>query len=510
MNTATALAKYIKTLTIGQGRYVGERFHLLDWQSRFLDGAFADKVSDAALSLARANGKSVLVAAIGSASVDIGAPLVAPMGECVIVASSFAQGQIIFRHIKHFLTPTLEAHPRRFRVSDSLNAASIQDRETGAIVRVSGHNPKTMHGWQPSLIICDELAQWEAHLIDATLAALTTSMGKLPDSRMLSIGTRPASPSHPFERMLTGSVDYSQVHAAGDNDNPFSVRTWRRANPSLDYLPDLRLRIEKEAERARKDAMLLPAFEALRLNKGVADTEQSILLEASTWRRIETPDSVEIERGYVLGIDLGQNAAMSACAAYSPISGSLDVFAVFPEKPTLKERGLRDGVGGMYEDMAARGELMVAGERVSDIRAMLGLAIQQWGMPSAIVCDRWREAELRQELTRARFPVGAAVIVRGQGFKDGAEDVRDFRKAVLEGHVIAPVSLLIRSAISEARVVTDAAGNSKLAKKSEGGKRNNGRDDAIAASILAIAHGYRMKRAGRIGERRSVRIRVAG
>ena len=130
-----------------------------------------------------ANGKSVLVAAIGAAAIDIDGALVEPMGETIIVASSFQQGQVIFRHLKHFLEPTLAAHMgRRFRVQDSMNAASIHDRETGASVRVMGNNAKTLHGLQPKLLLLDELAQWEAGALDSSLAALSTSLGQ--DSRI--------------------------------------------------------------------------------------------------------------------------------------------------------------------------------------------------------------------------------------------------------------------------------------------------------------------------------------
>ena len=509
-NLATELSRYIQSLTVGQGRHAGEPFKLLTWQRRFLRGAFADGVSDAALSVSRANGKSVLVAAIGAASVDIDAPLVEPMGECIIVAASFQQGLVIFRHIKHFLLPTLTAHGRRFRVADSMNAASILDRETGASVRVLGCNPKTMHGLQPRLIICDEVAQWEGHLRDSALSALSTSRGKIPDSRLIAIGTRPASTEHPFEKMLAGGADYSQVHAAGETDNPFRVRTWRKANPSLDHMPDLRAAIANEAKRAKQDATLLPQFEALRLNMGVSDVSQAVLIEASTWRRVESPETPQIRRGYVLGLDLGQNAAMSAASAYDMDTGTLDTFAVFPEIPSLAERGLKDGVGNQYRIMHERGELIVRGERVSSISGLLGECVRRWGRPTAIVSDRWREAELRQELSNARFPAGAAVITRGQGFKDGAEDVRDFRKAILDGHVSAPVSLLLRSAISEARVVSDPAGNQKIAKKSEGGRRSAARDDAIVSAVLAIAEGHRRKRAGKTRKRRRIRIGIAG
>ena len=505
-----ALAEYIQTLTIGQGRHAGERFHLLGWQRRFLRGAFAPGVSDAALSIARGNGKSVLTAAVGAASVDIDGPLVEPMAESVIIAASFNQGQAIFRHLRHFLQPTLAAHKSRFRVSDSLNAASIQDRETGASVRVVGNNAKTLHGLQPKLLLLDELAQWESGQIDASLAGLSTSMGKIADARLLAIGTRPASPEHPFERMLTGGADYAQVHKALEADNPFHVRTWRKANPSLDHMPDLRLVIEKEAKRAKQDATLLPQFEALRLNKGVSDVRQSVLLEAATWRAIESEEPPSIGAGYLLGLDLGTSAAMSAASAYDPQSGGLDTFAVFPEMPTLAERGLRDGVGNQYVQMQTRGELIISGERVSSIAGLLAECLKRWGKPSAIVCDRWREQEMRQELTKAHFPSGAAVITRGQGWKDGGEDVRDFRTAVLGGHVIAPVSLLLRSAIAEARVVGDASANWKIAKKTEGGRRSASRDDAIVSAVLCIAEGQRRRRAGRLRKRRRPRIGIAG
>ena len=507
---AAKLSKYIRTLTIGQGRHAGEAFKLLDWQRRFIRGAFAPDVQTAALSIARANGKSVLVAAIGAGAIDIDGALVEPMAETVIVAASFQQGQVIFRHLKHFLNPTLTAHKGRFRVSDSPNVASISDRVTGAQVRVMGNNSKTLHGLQPKLLLLDELAQWEAGALDASLAALSTSLGKIPESRLIALGTRASSELHPFEKMLTGGADYSQVHAALDSDKPFHVRTWKRANPSLNFMPDLRAVIEKEAKRARRDASLLPAFEALRLNKGVSDIAQSVLIEAATWRRAESPEPHGIRGVYVLGIDLGQNAAMSAAAAYQPLTGALDAFAVFPQLPSLAERGLRDGVGAAYQTMHERGELLISGERVSSIAGLLAECLKRWGKPLAICCDRWREAELRQSLTQTRFPSGAMIVIRGQGFKDGGEDVRDFRKAILDGFVRAPVSLLLRSALNEARVITDAAGNSKLAKSGEGGRRKVARDDAAAASILAISEGQRRRVSGNVGKRRRMRVGIAG
>ena len=86
------------------------------------------------------------------------------------------------------------------------------------------------------------------------------------------------------------------------------------------------------------------------------------------------------------------------------------------------------------------------------------------------------------------------LIERGMGFKDGAEDVRDFRRAVLEGKVIPAKSLLLTAAMGEARVTMDPAGNAKLAKSSQGGRRKRAKDDAAAAAILSVAYGARRAR----------------
>ena len=113
--------------------------------------------------------------------------------------------------------------------------------------------------------------------------------------------------------------------------------------------------------------------------------------------------------------------------------------------------------------------------------------LERFGWPSRIVADRWREAELRDALEKAGVPL-AAFEVRGMGFKDGAEDVRAFRKGCADGRVTPVPSLLLRSAMSEARTVSDPAGNAKLCKGSQGGRRVRARDDAAAAAaILAVA-----------------------
>ena len=481
---AAALERYIEGLLIPQGRFTGQPFRLFPWQKRFLRGAFGQP-DDSALSLGRGGGKTTFIAAIGAACID--GPLVEPNAESLIIASSFDQGLIAWRHVLRLLQPVLDRDGvgvhKRFRLQDSANRATLTDTRTGAMLKVQGSDPRRLHGAAPRLLIGDELAQWPPGQIDAMLAALETSRGKIPDSRALWIGTRAASPEHPFERYLQGGVGYAQIHAAGPDDAPFQRKTWKKANPGLDYLPDLLAAIRREAPQAKRDPARLAAFRALRLNQGISDVERQQLLPAEIWREIE--GNAERAGPCFWGVDLGTSAAQSAVSSYWPESHRLECLAAFPSQPGLTERGQADGVGGLYAECHRRGELLQLGENAADVGALLAVALDRFGPPKRVASDRWREAELRDALKDAGIGAGR-LDLRGMGFKDGAEDVRAFTRACLEGRVTPVPSLLLASAMADARTIIDPAGNAKLAKGSEGGRRLRARDDAAAAGILAV------------------------
>ena len=424
MSAQRPLTAYIEGLVLGQGRYAGQLFELHGWQRRFLKGAFGQP-GDAALTVARGSGKTTFAAAVASATVN--GPLVEPMAECLVVASSFDQALIAFRHILHFLRPALDKEPGRWRVQDSANRATVTDRKTGAMIRVLGSDPGRLHGAAPKLLLYDEVAQWPSTKVDRMLAALRTSRGKIPGSKALWLGTRAASPDHPFEIQLQTGSGYKQIHAARKNDSPFQRRTWLRANPALDQLPDLEAVIRDEAEAARREPSLMASFKALRLNQGVSDVARASLLDAGLWESIE--GDADASGPICWGVDLGTSAAMSAVSCYWPDTGRLDVVSAFPSEPGLAERGLRDGVGSLYSRMAHRGELIECGPRVVDVAILLREAMSRFGPPDAVAADRWREAELKDALDSAGVPAGV-YVERGQGFKDGAQDVCDFRKGL--------------------------------------------------------------------------------
>ena len=475
---------YMAGLSVTQGAGSGLPLRLFPWERRFIRGALRDGVEESALSVARGCGKTTLTAALACAALD--GPLATQRGETVVVASSFDQARLGYEHALAFMAPAIDKDRARWRIQDSSNRGTIEDRKTGARVRVLGSDPRRAHGLAPVLVIADEPAQWPSNTSDRMISALRTSLGKIDGGRLIALGTRPADSGHWFEKMLTGGADYSQVHAARDTDAPFQARTWAKANPSLRYMPVLRRVIAREAVKARKDPAVLPSFRALRLNQGTHDFERAALLAADTWETIE--GEADTRGPVVWGVDLGTTAAMSAVCAFWPDTGRLEPLAAFPSEPSLAERGLRDGVGRAYLDMERRGELIVTGGRVVNVEELLREALSRFGPPDCVSADRWREGELKDGLDMAGVPA-SAFVSRGQGYKDGASDVRQFRKSCLTGRVTPVKSLLMRSAMREATVVSDPSGNEKLSKSSEGGRRGRARDDAAAAGILAVSVG---------------------
>ena len=485
----STLAAWLETLTVSQGALAGSRLKLLPWELDFLAGAFADGIDTAALTIARGNGKTALCAALAAAAVA--GPLAVPRGACLVTASSYEQAKILFRFALDYLRPWLEAEPDRYRILDSSTASRVEDRKTGAVLRAIGSDPRRAHGEAPSLVLIDEPAQIPPNVSERMFSALGTARGKIPDARLIALGTRPATSGGWFAKLLAPGVPgvYAQVHAAPPGAALDDVAAWEKANPSLPYFPALRTALERESARALADPSNAAGFRALRLNAGTSDVDANTLIDVDTWERSEA-DELPPRRGpMVLGVDLGGASAMTGAAAYWPHSGRLEATAWFPGVPTLAERGLRDGVGRLYVELAERGELLTTRGRTVPVADVLRWAVDTWGRPVAVVADRYKQAEMIQALDDAALL--PEVRFRGQGFRDGSEDVRAFRRAVLDGNVTAPRSKLIRSALAEATTVADTAGNEKLAKATEGGRRTRARDDVAAAMILAVAEGAR-------------------
>lgn len=502
MSLAARLSDYIGKLTVYGGDRDGEPFRVLPWEREFIRGAFPDGGTvDSYLTIGRGNGKSAVVAAIATAMVDPAGPLHGNRAQCICVASSFEQAKIIFGDVLSFMRAKYDLTDRDvWRLGDSGQAARLEHRPTGALIRCIGSDPSRAHGLRPYIVLADEPAQWPKNSADRMFAALRTSLGKIPGSRFIALGTQSENPMHFFTRGLRNERGdhYAQSHVAPESEGRamFRVANYRAANPSWDHLPSLRAVVKKEAREAMSDPLALPSFRALRLNQGVHDTEQHFLVDPALWRECIVDVLPPAAGPMVWGVDLGSSYSQSVVAAYWPETARLEAIGAFPLIPSLEQRGINEGMGDLWVRMGKQGDLIQCGLKAIDQTALMRAAADRFGYaPVMIGSDRWKRGDLYNAVSDVG--ISSVMVDRGQGFKDGGEDVRNFRKLVAGGRVKCGRSLLLNESVVSARVMVDPSGNAKIDKTAPGNTQN-ARDDAAAASTIAVSLGaIHYPRAGR-------------
>ena len=271
-------------------------------------------------------------------------------------------------------------------------------------------------------------------------------------------------------------------YAAPDGCDVDDPDAWAAANPGIAAGIKSAAYMADEARRVLAAPADQPLFRAHELNQP-AELVREVLVELADWKRCTVSSVAELPPADglpVLGFDLGGSRSMTAACAIWP-NGRVQTWAAFPGIPDLAARGAADGVGGLYGEMFRRGELRVAGGRVADVEAFLAGVAAEVGPVSAAGADRYRKAEAMQALDAAgvRWPL----VWRGTGANktaDGSHDVRAFRNAVIAGDLRCVQSLAMASALTDATVRCDVAGNPALDKA-----RSNSRTDLAQAAVIA-------------------------
>ena len=180
-----ATLDWISRLRITQGQNEGHPIQILPWQRDFLERLLSANTTEIGISMARGGGKTTWLAYI-AAAYFIG-PLRSRRGHVFIVASSIQQAMIALDHLMETLE--LREHTHRFRASFSAHLSGVKDLLTGTMVRVLSSRPKSSHGIAPILVLADEPAQWERNSRDQVYSAIRTSLGKIPGSKLVCLGT---------------------------------------------------------------------------------------------------------------------------------------------------------------------------------------------------------------------------------------------------------------------------------------------------------------------------------
>jgi phage terminase large subunit-like protein len=494
---AMRACQFLALLRIPEGKNAGKPLKLAKFQKSFVKGTFRPDVMVGVLSIGRGNAKAALAAGLGLAEL-VGALEEAPQPkrEIILAARNRDQARTAFNFVVGYIEGLPEADQELFTIRRGSKLEVEFSGNGGGLIRVIAADGKSVLGGAPTLAILDERAAWEREKGDALENAILSGLGKR-DGRALIISTSAPDDANTFSRWLDEPPPgtFVQEHRSAPGLPADDLESLLIANPGalegIGATPDW---LVAQARRAiARGGSALSSFRNLNRNERVSSEDRSVLVTVDEWMNAEVdPDQLPPRDGpCVLGIDLGGSRSMSAAAFYWPNTGRLEAIGTFPAFPSLTDRGAADGVSDRYVQMNARGELSVMGENTVPPGRWLAEVVKHLDgqTPACIVGDRFRHAEFIEAMQGAGL-ARVPFIWRGFGWKDSAEDIERFRRALFDGQIKVAPSMLLRFAFGDAITLVDPAGNHKLAKA-----RSLGRIDAAAATVIAVAQGARMNAA---------------
>ena len=461
---------------------------LRPFQRTFIRKAMDPEILTAALCLSRGNGKSWLSGHLASQILDPSSPYFRPGTESVLMAASLEQGRIVFR----FAREILDDDPA-YKFSDSYVRSAITHIETRTSIRLISSNAKGAMGLvRCPYVLADEPGSWETNGGTLMFDAISTAQGK-PGSPLKAIYTgtlAPASGGWWHDLVAEGSSDGVYVQALqGDSKRWDEWPEIRKTNPLTSISADFRKQLLRERNAARRDSRLKARFLSFRLNVPTAD-ESQILLTVEDFKRTLARSVPPPSGKPIVGIDLGGGRAWSAAAAIWQ-NGRCESLAIAPGIPSLTEQEKRDKVPrGTYQRIRNLG--IAEGKRVPPVGLLVREIYERWGRPARIICDRFRLAELQDEIG----PSGPFIEPRQTRWSEASEDIRALRKMTKDG----PLSVekgsrsILQASLSVAFIKNDDQGSFRLVKKMPG--NNTARDDAAAALLLAAGGWDRASRKG--------------
>ena len=229
--------------------------------------------------MGRKCGKTQLAAAL--ALCHLSGPESESRGEVYSCANDRFQAGRIFSE----MTAMVQNHPW---LSDRINISrfvkQLEDLENGSVYAALSSEAKTKMGLSPSFCVYDELGQTaDRELYDA----MDSAMGARANPLMLVISTQAADAAAPMSRLVDYGLNnkdpsfHLTLYSAPINADPWSIKTWRRANPALGDFRSL-----EDVQRLAKQARRMPSqegvFRNLILNQRVSI--ESRFMDPAAWK----------------------------------------------------------------------------------------------------------------------------------------------------------------------------------------------------------------------------------
>lgn len=372
-----------------------------------------------------------------------------PKQEIYMAATDTDQAAICFEAVYDMIvaSPDLEAF-----CDITLSQRKIRHRETGSIIRVLSSDGKRKHGYNPSMVIFDELHAWGPAQAELYAALTTGSKSRKQPLRVIitTAGSNQESICYReyeyAKRVLSGEIEDESylplIYEVPAEADWTDQSLWPQALPLLNTGHHSLADYEEEFRQAQARPDLQNQFRRLYLNQWTSSETQWIPIHHWDACASDSIDFDELRRYPCYGgLDLAAVHDLTAFSLCWPVGDKVyyRTWSYLPGEG-LEARNKRDGVP--YTQWARDGHIELTPGTTTDWRHVTAHIIElakQYQI-KAIAFDRYGARDTARELQDA----GLEVIDFGQGYQSMSPACRRFEKLVYDGAAVHEGSPLIR------------------------------------------------------------------
>lgn len=490
-----AISFYRDVLRLNGGEYEGQPYELLDWQQFIVGSLFgwigADgyrRFRSCYVETAKGSGKSPLAAGVGlygmMADGEAGAEIYA-------AATKKDQAMILFRDAVAMVNLSPELSSRVTKSGTGLNVWNLAWLERRSFFRPIASDDG-QSGPRPHISLLDEVHEHKDGYVIEMLKAGQKSRRQPLQFAITNSGTDKRTVCWDYHeygaKVCAGTLQddtfFAYICALDEGDDPFvDEACWNKANPSLRFgLPGMRYLREQVAQ-----ARGMPSKESIvrRLNFCQWVESEAPWISGDVWFNCKDDDfdaNLLFGRRCFGGLDLSSTQDLTALVLMFEPSEH-DPYWRQAEWFWLPGDGLHhkaDQDRAPYTLWRDQGHLNALPGKAINKLAVVKQAAEIAAMYDlqCMAYDRWRIEDLKMILDQEGITL--PLVPFGQGFKDMAPAVDEYERRLLNAEVRHQANPVMTWCAANAIVVTDPAGNRKVAKE-----KATGRVDGIVAAIMA-------------------------
>jgi phage terminase large subunit-like protein len=389
------------------------------WQKALISAMFGivdekglRQFREVVLIVARKNGKSLLAASI----IAYMSYLDGEYGpEVYCIAPKVEQADIVY---SSFWQMTQLEQELKERIKS--RKGDLYIAETNAIIRKIAFSAKKSDGFNPHLVICDEIAAWVGDQGKKVYEVMKSSLGARQQPMLLSCSTSGYVNEGIFDelfmrgtKLLLGDSKESRLlpvfYTIDDVDKWNDLNELAKSNPNLGVSVSVDYMLE---EIAVAEGSLSKKSEFITKYCNMKQNSSSAWLPVKSVETASSKDNLSFEKFKshycVAGIDLSQTTDLTSACLLIEDKKELYVISHFwlpAEK--LSEAITRDGIP--YDEMIQKGFLSLAGDNFIDYHAVfdwIAEAVEKYELlPLMIGYDRYSAQYLIQDLKNYGFQV---------------------------------------------------------------------------------------------------------